>query len=341
MRGSATKRTIGVKSRVLSTPKTISADFRPDSPTSAAATDRTTLGTPRIDISNFEFCAPTPHVLADKPTSHIKISSRILGVLGTVLVHGIALNYAGWGTAAHKVRPRETQGIGSVRVETHAPPSEELVLLNLALTQKGDSDLARSIASLIPPSIKLPIEVVSPEPLTFGDDSDMGGATNLADVGDPAVRALMAGHYRGQISARIERAWVRPRTPVKESIDEGASAKMAVEAPFSCQVQIRQDAQGNVEEVLLLSCDGTEAWRHSLIVAINQASPLPAPPIPSVFSHSITLSFRAEAYLPGSAPDDYERARPDIAQASPPSTSRGAPARLPNMGVAFGLTAPK
>jgi hypothetical protein len=162
------------------------------------------------------------------------------------------------------------------------------------------------MGSLIPPLIKPQIDVVSPEPVAIADVSDTSGASNPADVGDPAVLALMAGRYRGQISARIERAWIRPRTPVSESTDEARPDNVTGETPFICQVQIRQDALGNVEEVLLLNCNGTDAWRHSLVVAINQASPLPAPPIPTVFARDLTMTFEAHAYEPGDPSYEYE-----------------------------------
>ena len=260
----------------------------------------------RIDIGTFEYLAPTdlcPAVKPVRPPRYIKDWSRLLGTVGSLLVHAIALDSVGWGISAHKPRP---QGIGSVRVDTRAPPSEELVLLDLDSTQKGDSDPGRVVTSLIPPSINVPIDAVSPEPLAIADDSDTGGTSNSADVGDPTLRALMAGRYRGQISARIERAWIRPRTPVGESMNRAVPHQATGEHPFVCQVQIRQDAAGNVQEVLLLRCNGTEAWRHSLVVAINQSSPLPAPPIPAVFARALTMTFEAHAYEAGAPPYEYE-----------------------------------
>jgi hypothetical protein len=117
----------------------------------------------------------------------------------------------------------------------------------------------------------------------------------------------MFGRYQGQISARIERAWIRPRTPVDDSKGNATALDNAQrETPFVCQVQIRQDPRGNVEEVLLLHCNGTEAWRHSLVVAINQSSPLPAPPIPSVFARNVTMTFEAQPYEPGAPEYEYE-----------------------------------
>jgi hypothetical protein len=189
--------------------------------------------------------------------------------------------------------------------------------VTIADVKKDDAGLAEQVASLGPQLEKSSISILSPDPLPAmtidaAEDAPDDSAQVAAETGDPAVRALMFGRYTGQISARIERAWRRPRSPVNElaqaepprvGIQEIASD---IDEMFSCLVQIRQDARGNVEEVLLLKCNGTEDWRHSLVIAINQSSPLPAPPIPTVFTQSLTMTFEAHAYRPGKNPDDYE-----------------------------------
>jgi hypothetical protein len=185
-------------------------------------------------------------------------------------------------------------------------------------SQKSDDDIPGSIASLKPSLTDVRLEVLNPEPLPITADPDAGTpSSTVADPGDPALHALMFGRYQGQISARIERAWIRPRTPVDESRNRArASDNDEHDSPFICQVQIRQDPHGNVEEVLLLHCNGTEAWRHSLVVAINQSSPLPAPPIPAVFARHLTMTFEAQAYEPGAPEDEYEREGSGMAFAS-------------------------
>jgi hypothetical protein len=263
-----------------------------------------------FEVAPLEAWQPVPKE-AETP-ERFKGWSRLLGVLGTLLVHGLVFNAVGWCTSQH--RPRETEGIGAVRVDAHAAPSEELLLLNLDSTQKGDSGPPISIAALAPLLAKVPIEVASPEVVVVTDDApEASGSSNPADSGDAAAQVLMAGRYRSQISARIERAWIRPRTPVDESV---VPAQAADETAFICQVQIRQDANRNVQEVLLLQCNGTEAWRRSLVVAINQSSPLPAPPIPSVFAYDLAMTFQAYAYEPGAPLDEYERFAPGAALVS-------------------------
>jgi hypothetical protein len=106
----------------------------------------------------------------------------------------------------------------------------------------------------------------------------------------------MYGRYLGQIRARIDRAWQRPRTAIGAPI-------------FQCQVQVDQDSVGRVQQVTLLDCNGDAPWQVSLVHAIEAASPLPAPSDPAVFVHHVLLAFRAVAYSPGEPAELYEPAR--------------------------------
>ena len=117
--------------------------------------------------------------------------------------------------------------------------------------------------------------------------------TPQATVADAGRLSQLYGRYMGQISARIDRAWLRPRTPVG-----GAS--------FSCHVRIVQDAVGNVMEVTLEQCNGDTRWQLSLVNAIDSASPLPAPPDANVFSRTVHLGFTAEGYSVGRHEEQYE-----------------------------------
>jgi hypothetical protein len=111
--------------------------------------------------------------------------------------------------------------------------------------------------------------------------------------GDAAGFALLYGRYLGQITARIERAWMRPRSsPGTE--------------PFSCRVQVLQDERGQVLGVTLGRCNGDARWRASLVEAVRSASPLPAPPDPHVFRRSLALAFASAAFVPGSSAQGFE-----------------------------------
>jgi hypothetical protein len=125
-----------------------------------------------------------------------------------------------------------------------------------------------------------------------------------ATVADAARLSKMYGRYVGQITARVDRAWLRPRT--------------AIGAPsFSCEVRITQDGSGNVTELMLAQCNGDSRWQLSLVQAIQSASPLPAPPDPDVFTRTLHLAFSADPYSPESPTDQYEpEARARLAQAA-------------------------
>jgi hypothetical protein len=75
---------------------------------------------------------------------------------------------------------------------------------------------------------------------------------------------------------------------------------------FSCQVGIAQDSNGYVMEVTLVHCNGNAHWQQSLVSGIQSASPLPAPPDPSLFASQLRLSFDATAFVTGGPEQGFE-----------------------------------
>jgi hypothetical protein len=120
-------------------------------------------------------------------------------------------------------------------------------------------------------------------------------ASKHEDLETHSSPAEISGRYVGQIQARIERAWLRPRTAIGAPI-------------FQCQVQIDQDGTGQVGDVTLLRCNGDARWQVSLVHAIEAASPLPPAPAATVLPRHVLLEFRAMAYAPGANADLYEPA---------------------------------
>jgi hypothetical protein len=231
----------------------------------------------------------------------------VIGLAGTLLLHSLVLQTVVLGSRAHKTPP-EIQNPGSSLSQSAAKPAETLVFVDLPNTVNTDNLMVDALA-LARAAIKdTPIAVTPPDPpplltieiLALNDDKD----SQSSDSGDGTERARLFGIYTGQIQARIERIWRRPRTPVEEGSDSAMTANSV--DYFHCQVQIVQDSIGNVQEVLLPNCHGSVAWQRSLILAIQQASPLPAPPSTSVFSHSISLNFLGLSYVAGGPEDDYE-----------------------------------
>jgi hypothetical protein len=117
-------------------------------------------------------------------------------------------------------------------------------------------------------------------------------------IGDQAQHALLYGRYLGQVQARIERAWMRPRTGI------GAQR-------FSCRARIEQDRQGDVVGINLSGCNGGERWQQSLVGAIRTASPLPPPPDPSVYADRLSLTFASEGFQSGRPSEGFEPEKRD------------------------------
>ena len=128
-------------------------------------------------------------------------------------------------------------------------------------------------------------------PQVIGTDPDALKTHPIAKRGTADL--ALAGLYLGQINARIDRAWLRPRTQI------GAPY-------FSCRVRIDQDDHGNVTEITLEKCNGDTRWQMSLVNAIQSASPLPSPPDPSVYRSSLKMAFRSEAYSPATNSEGFE-----------------------------------
>jgi len=247
-----------------------------------------------------------------RPRRHFR-SPAAIGIIGTLLLHGLVLQSVLMGSRVQKMRPPEIQGAGATLVKSEVEPVETLVLIELPTIIKPSEQILEELASAGAPRQETLIKMISPDPLPHLEMTKLANDEQAAkaaapDGGDGAERARLFGIYSGQIQARIERIWRRPRTPVTESSDQSRAREG--NGTFSCQVRIIQDARGNVQEVLLPQCNGTSAWQHSLVLAINQSSPLPAPPSPTVFSNAMALTFTGYDYVAGRSENEYEIERP-------------------------------
>jgi len=257
-----------------------------------------------------------------QPQQPIRVRRRIppsaWGLLGTLLVHVIALqSFVVLGTSVRHVKIPKSQGAGSIAAGDAAEADQTIVLLPITESASIDDSLYEELASRGSALRNQPIMIISPDatpaaPNLPKDAVDDPTSDATVASGDPAGRVRLFGIYSGQIEARIARIWRRPRTPVTEGV-AAARDKNSADTSFQCQVQIVQDGRGNVQEVLLPHCNGSVAWQHSLVTAIQEASPLPAPPDPKVFSRTITLNFVGLPYTNGSSEDDYE---PRLAQSA-------------------------
>lgn len=85
--------------------------------------------------------------------------------------------------------------------------------------------------------------------------------------------------YISQITARIERAWIRP---------PGATSGL------QCEVRVTQVPGGQVTNVQVGRCNGDETVRQSIEAAVYRASPLPQPSDPALFERNLVVTFRPE-----------------------------------------------
>jgi colicin import membrane protein len=106
------------------------------------------------------------------------------------------------------------------------------------------------------------------------------GAQLAAEQRAAAVRASgLANQYVAQITARIERAWIRP-----------PSATVGLQ----CEVRVTQVPGGAVTAVQIGRCNGDESVKQSIEAAVYRASPLPEPPDPALFERNLVINFQPE-----------------------------------------------
>lgn len=263
-------------------------------------------------------------------------SPGVLGLLGTIILHTLVLQSALLESQTREVNRPEVQGPGATLIKSGAEPAGTLILIELPMIVKAHREILEELASAGVAHADKLITTISPDPLpdlhisNLAIDEEKDSAITT-DSGDSTERARLYGIYSGQIHARIERIWKRPRTRVSDEIEPTNVG--STDETFQCQVQIVQDFAGNVQEVLLPNCNGSVAWQHSLVLAVNQSSPLPAPPHPTVFSRTITLNFVGYAYIVGHSSDDYESAPIKTTQAASPKPQQINPDFLPSVPV--------
>jgi hypothetical protein len=259
-----------------------------------------------MDVGDWQD-SPLPLVPETRRAQRHFLSPTLIGILGTLLLHALFIQSVPW-SSGPKVKPPETPESVDSLSKSKAESAESLVLISLrtvAVSNQGAQNLVSSLPDLRKMKIKSPVDVDPPtmlniEALALSEDPV---SKPTSGSGDGAEQIRLFGIYTGQIQARIDRVWRRPRTPVNDS---DSQSRADAGDSFQCEAQIVQDVRGNVQEIMLPRCNGSPAWQHSLIAAIRHASPLAAPPSTDTFSHSITLSFVGLSYVRGASEDGYE-----------------------------------
>jgi TonB C terminal len=254
--------------------------------------------------------APRP-VAARNGVPHPYWPSTTIGIIGTLLVHALIIPSAYLASRGAKSSAPEIQESASV-VNSNVDSMEGLVLITLPTDANPGYTMPRDMSLPLSPikMAAIPRERVDPPALLDVEIlplSDEQPVKLTGDGEDGAERARFQGIYSGQIRARIERIWRRPKTPVGEGTS--GAIPVAADESFQCQVQIVQDSNGNVQETLLLNCNGSAVWQRSLIVAIQQASPLPAPPSTTVFTTTLSLNIVGYPYVAGGSDAGYETSK--------------------------------
>lgn len=85
--------------------------------------------------------------------------------------------------------------------------------------------------------------------------------------------------YQSLIRQKVARNWIK-----RSDFDKD----------WTCRIRVIQNVAGDVVQVEPVSCDGTEAYRDSVVRAVRRASPLPKPPSPDVFEREILFNFKEQ-----------------------------------------------
>jgi hypothetical protein len=221
-----------------------------------------------------------------------------VGIIGTVLVHALLVLPIVLDLSLPAPRLPSRTGAGASAVASSREPVMTAIFINeVSPIERLATVKPVELASRGVAPIDLPVIVFSPDssPASLADPNSQDRSAPAEAVGDQTQHALLYGRYLGQIQARIDRAWVRPRTEI------GAPR-------FSCRARIEQGTRGEVVNVRLDHCVGTPRWQQSLVSAIRTASPLPAPPDPSVYADVLSLVFESDGFRPGGSSDGFEPA---------------------------------
>ena len=248
--------------------------------------------------------AVTPLPAPSYPRGGLLESQRTVGVLAAMVslaLHLLMLAPLIWGGEMFRARQADARSSGDLPGQAVGGFAMQWVNLEKTAAPFNRNNGNTSTTQLFsdPPlqSVTLSAlaaEVRSSHPQQWSGNDNGGDTPRAANGSDERVeRSQVYGLYISQIEAQIDRAWLRPRTPLDVPL-------------FSCRARIAQDSSGNVREVTLELCTADARWQQSLIRAIELASPLPPPSDPSVFVSVLRISFEAASYSSTAPPEKYE-----------------------------------
>jgi hypothetical protein len=218
-----------------------------------------------------------------------------VGAVGVLVIHALLVLPFVLNLSARSPKHPNRAGAGATAFVSSAEADMTVVFIDEPIpAHTPPTPPVLASRGITPPDIQL--VVLSPDPSQAApsakaDESDDAQADSGA--AEAAEHAMLYGRYVGQVQARIERAWMRPRTEIGSP-------------QFSCRVRIQQDRSGAAVTADLDHCNGTERWQQSLLSAIRTASPLPAPPDASVYADVLWLSFTSRPFEEGGSTQGFE-----------------------------------
>ena len=89
----------------------------------------------------------------------------------------------------------------------------------------------------------------------------------------------LRSQYAQMIEQQVARNWLPPANMTKG---------------WFCEVMVMQNRLGDITQVQMLKCSGSDAFKSTVERAVRKASPLPSPPSPDVFDQKLQFTFRPE-----------------------------------------------
>lgn len=227
------------------------------------------------------------------------------GAVGVLLIHALLVLPFVLKLSLPTPRHPNITGAGATALVSSAEPEMTAVFIDEPASVKNPAaPMLPALASrgMTPPDLQL--MVLSPDPSPAATNARDSSDDEDSSTSAAADHARLYGRYVGQVQARIERAWMRPRT--------------AIGAPrFSCRARIQQNRRGQVIDVKLDHCNGTQLWQQSLLSSIRTASPLPAPPDVSVYADVLWLSLSSEPFREARSTQGFEPEAPSASTVGP------------------------
>lgn len=110
-------------------------------------------------------------------------------------------------------------------------------------------------------------------------EAELADALAVEEERRQAEQSGLLDEYLRAIEDKIRRSWIPP-----------ASAQPGLE----CIVNVTQIPSGDVTSATVGRCNGDDAVRRSIEAAVLRASPLPRPPVQSLFQRNVEVAFRPD-----------------------------------------------